>query len=380
MKTTPKNMSMSKTNKKVVIMLLAGIICLFSILLVLPSAKTSQKAQIIDYYSKYSKLKKPITKSVLENINEIVKRVGVDGALELVALIETKNQLNRGNCHTIMHLLGHQAYSSKLKTIPELLKRYGHLCQSGFPHGIEAQISLEETDSKLRNQKLKNFCVLYKSYFPVSSSCYHGVGHAFYQQLRDPQKALKVCDTLDGPSVDLRPCYQGIFSEFASDIRGIDGETGLPVPGQHRKIVNPERPLLYCSRFEEKYREACSFSMAIISISQKANVDDFSPCMYKEYSENEKELCIEYLAAVVAREKLNTSNSFSVPKTILSMDAPLQRAYIKGLFGAVNAYARDGRKKDWQGICNTMSNRLVIYCKDYASRGAFDYQNSKFIQ
>lgn len=380
MKNWMKAIQKRNSLKKLMVLILVSCITLFLGALILVPQKLEKSAKVLEYYEKYSRLKKPITKSVLENILEITRKVGVDGALELVALIETKNELNRTDCHAIMHLLGHQAYSSKLKTIPDLLKRYGHLCQSGFPHGIEAQISLEETDVKLRNKKLKDFCVLYKSFNPKFSSCYHGVGHAYYQQLRNPKKALNACDTLYGPNVDLKPCYQGVFSEFANDIRGLDGETGLPVPGQHKTIENQDRPLLYCSRFDEKYRDTCWFTMTVIAIKQRANNKDYSPCMDREYPDEAKNLCVEYLAAVTSRGELDGSDAFVVPREVTEMEPSLQRAYVKGLFGAVNAYARDGRAKNWKTICNSMSGELAGYCLDYGTKSALEYQNLKFIQ
>lgn len=359
-----------KTKKKtyrrfVIPFLLAAISLGFVILLLVPTAKGDRKSRVEEYYKKYSSISKPFPKSIVDDLSEIVDNVGIDGAVDLLNKAMNDGKINRNKCHGIMHLLGHQAYSRNLPDIPKLLREYGHTCQSGFPHGIEAQITLEETDIKVRNAKLKDFCKLYNESFKTTS-CYHGVGHAYYQIIHEPTHALAACDTLDGKDVDLKPCYEGVFNELSLDILGVDGETDLRVPGVHKKINDPQHPLLYCKNFDEKYQDSCFFIFPILLSSERKFRNDFSPCLYSGYTIVMQEYCVEYLAAVTARDALNYNNSFVVPETVGgTLSLPLQEAYVRGILGAVNGYTRDSQKKDWKKICSTMPKESQAYCSKY---------------
>lgn len=225
--------------------------------LLYPFGKTDNEAKVKEFYSKYSSVDGQTTKKLVDNLSEIIDKVGIDGAAGIVAIAKKNSDIDASECHSIMHLLGHQTYSRRLE-VSFYLKEFGNRCEAGFLHGIEAQITLEETDVVRRNEKLKQLCSAFMKDFH-NSACYHGVGHAYYQTLRDPVKALKACDTLASIDTDLNPCYRGVFNELTYDIQGIDGETGLRVPGEHKKI---ERPDLYCDSIKDEYKDQCLYTIA----------------------------------------------------------------------------------------------------------------------
>lgn len=364
----------------IVSIVLSFVSILLVVLLLLPVPKATREYRVEQYYKKYISTSKPFSKSIIDDLTEIVDNVGIDGAFELANIGMDAGKLNRNKCHAIMHLLGHQAYSRNLPDIPRLVKAYGHTCQSGFPHGIEAQITLQETDIKERNLKLKDFCKLYSDSFKTVS-CYHGVGHAYYQVVHDPVKALAACDTLGGKDVDLNPCYEGVFTEIAYDVLGVDGETDLPVPGIHKKIDDPEHPLLYCRQFDEKYQDSCFFIFPILLSNHRKFRNDFSPCLYTGYSEAMQAYCVKYMAAVTARDALDFNNSYIVPDTVGGMlSLPLQQAYVRGVLGAVNGYTRDRQEKDWKKICSTMPKESQAYCTKYFEENRDRSLDPKYLQ
>lgn len=245
-----------KTPSKItfyLVILFLSLVCF--IVLLYPTGKHGKKAQIKEIYQQYSSTHEQIAKRLIDNLSEIIDEVGIDGVVSLIQLGQQNNTIDSSQCHALMHLLGHQAYSRALE-ISGYIKQFGNMCEAGFLHGVEAQITLEITDSKQRNIKLRDLCALFKANFH-NSACFHGVGHAFYQMLHDPLKALKACDTLEEEGIDLNPCYRGVFNELTYDIEGVDGETGIKIAGEHKKIENITQPYLYCNNYEELYRDQC---------------------------------------------------------------------------------------------------------------------------
>lgn len=337
---------------------------MFVSLLAWPNISNHKKLSVDGYYNILVEKNEPFNKSMQDNLSEIIDSVGVGGSIDLLEKAENTGKIDRNNCHALMHLIGHQAWARKVNDLAILIHKYGSVCQSGLPHGIEAQITLQEPDIKFRNIKLKEFCRLYKANVSVAV-CFHGVGHAYYQTTRDAKKALLGCDLLrEDSTTDLEPCYQGVFSEYGNDILGIDGETGIKVPGPHKTIANMSRPLLNCYQYEQKYQSMCFTTFVMLTGSQQADVNDFSPCLFPEYNDYVKGLCVEYLAAVTARSALSFADSYIIPKAVTQMPIPLQKAYIKGLKGAVFGYLRDNHKKDWQSICRSFPVTTRQYCID----------------
>lgn len=335
-------------------------------LLISPGRQKNPEAQIERFYTEYSTLKKPMVKSIVDNLSEIIGRTGYDGAVRLIQLAEIKGNIGRDECHEIMHLVGHQAYAKKTPELPSLLKKYGNYCLSGFPHGIEAQITLEETDIKKRNLKLKEFCTLSKS-SSVFASCYHGAGHAYYQMTHDENRALAGCDTLQDDDIDLEPCYFGVFTELSNDFLGVDSELGLAVAGKHRQINTPLKPLLYCDRFDLKYRKACWSTLPLLINSQRKDASDLTPCLLADYSSPTQAYCVEYWASFMSRERLLSKDFYIVPESVRALPIELQPSYVRGLLNALSSYARDGQKKDWGKICNSMTEKIQAYCSTYIS-------------
>lgn len=351
-------------SKLLTILLLAFISVVFGLLLF--AGGGDKKAQIEGYYSKYSSLNKPMVKSIVDNLSEITTKTGYEGAIGLIQTAQREGKIQRDECHELMHLVGHEVYSKKSSQMPFLLKKYGTYCQSGFPHGIEAQIALEETDTKARATKLQEYCQLFKKSFSPAS-CYHGAGHAYYQMRHDEKNALANCDTLKGKNVDLEPCYFGVFTELANDFLGVDSELGLAVAGKHRQIEAPQKPLLFCDRFDIKYRKACWSTLPLLVNSQRKNAGDLSPCLLAEYKPLAQEYCVEYWASFISRERLLSKDFYIVPESVRELPLELQPSYVRGLLNALNAFTRDGQKKDWRKICNSMSEKIQSYCATYIS-------------
>lgn len=285
------------------------------------------------------------------NISDILRRGGIDGAFQLAELAFHRGALNIDECHTILHLVGHYAYARSSDDFAKLARTDGLLCVSSFIHGVEAEIALEGKDKV--PDLLKNYCFESKKAIP-GFWCYHGAGHAFLENRMDVSLALQQCDALaGGPEPNLSNCYRGVFSQYGSAALGYDGDTGLPLSSKPLVAIDFKKPLLFCDTFEEKYHNSCYSQLTKIHASQGNSIEDLTKgCLVPTYTREAKLICIQIVAGVSARSQLNNKETVSPESFILALASDFHQSYIDGALDGFLSHAQSGKKKDWKTFCN----------------------------
>lgn len=294
------------------------------------------------------------------NLNNLVNQKGISYTINLIKEGLQKGDITINQCHSLNHLLGHVAYAKFPDNFDILLKSAENnllLCGGAYPHGIEAEIVDERDDPKAT---LNNFCEELLKKIP-GFPCYHGAGHSFMQNSSDLNESLINCDRLqEGPTRDLSNCYRGVFSEYAFQVDGVDGDTGQPFPGGPKIKLPTPNPLDFCQTLEEKTYDACASQLGrlIFNVAKSDNI--FEECVQSSYSSTIQIACVRIVSAVIAQRELTQTDTVNVPSYILTLSDGLRMAYIEGIAGEAQAFVNSGVTKNWQPICSSFSESQDI--------------------
>jgi len=301
------------------------------------------------------------------HIGEIVKRDGVDGAVALVMGMFNRKVIDMGGCHTLLHLVGHQAYGYFRGDMDRLARVDWRLCGGAYEHGVEAQIVDSSPDAI---KDLRRFCEAMRRASTPGTPCYHGAGHAFMGRSLDVLGSLQGCDNLIEPTAkDLSECYKGVFSESAFRIQGVDGDTGLPISGSPPIALTSTGPLDICQSLPEKYQESCGLQLSrVVAGSDIEN--SLSECLKGSYAINLRAACVQNMSAIFAQRGLFQADIVLVPKVVHSLGSSLRRAYMRGALGEFRAFEQSGHAKDWTVFCKSFpAPDDQAYCKELPSTG-----------
>lgn len=295
-----------------------------------------------------------------ENIRNTLSKEGIERSLEVVKNSLQRGDINLNQCHIIIHLIGHEAYSRYPNDLKKLAELDLLLCGHAYQHGIEAEIALDLADYK---EKLYKLCELILDKHK-GITCYHGSGHAFMHSLLDVTEALKKCDSLsDGPTNNLSDCYNGVFSEYAFQIDGVDGDTGLPIPGGPRVKLEETHVLDFCQSLPTKYQISCGSQLSRIILSTNTE-NALKACVEERFLLTLQASCIRIVSAVIAQREFSTQGTVKVAQDILSYPDEIRLEYIRGIAGEYWALTNSGIKKDWRAICNSFKvGADILFCE-----------------
>lgn len=295
--------------------------------------------------------------STERNLYEYINQYGIDSTLDIIKNSLKDEQISIARCHNLVHLVGHKAYSLFPNDLDKLSNYHQTLCGGAFQHGIEAEITSNHDDPI---NILHEFCglTLQKR---NGDFCYHGAGHAYLQKSRDINKSLQFCNSLlDGPLKDPANCYRGVFSEYAFQIDGIDGDTGNRISVGPTMKLPTKYPMDYCQSLDDKYHESCASQLSRIIFSSIRVEDPLKECNSQSYSLVVQAGCLKIVSAVIAQREFTDTDTVKVPSYILSLSDPLKIAYVRGIAGEYQAFLDSGVEKNWRSICNSFKVQTDI--------------------
>lgn len=343
---------MNKTYLK--ILLLAIISAIFGLItyqqLIKPKTNVNDKKGInLAYELQSLKENRSSTYDSIRNqLGDLTKKHGIEGVIRLSEFALQQKEISMDRCHSLLHLVGHEAYDYFEGDVYKLVLYGSNTCIASFEHGIEAQIAETRKDS---TPILKKYCAALRQSYP-RISCYHGAGHGYMRVLKDAHKAVKKCDELEGgPDNELWNCYRGVFSEYGNEVLGVDTDTSLPLPDGPSSKIDKTVPLLYCQEFEEKYRDSCYSQLTKIHYSPSDPEVSLKRCLIEQYSPHMQEICINIIAGVDSRIVLSEKESYHVPKMVLDLPKNLKESYIAGFKETLVGFKNSGIKKDWTLFC-----------------------------
>lgn len=292
-----------------------------------------------------------------KNLNSLVDQKGISSTINILKEALQNKQITMNQCHSFAHLVGHKAYTIFPKNLEKLVNLAESdllLCGGAYPHGIEAEITITNSNPVATLNTLCDFLIKESPGFP----CYHGAGHAFMSDTLDVNKSLLNCDKLpNSGSVEIwSNCYTGVFSEYAFLIAGVDGNTGKPFPGGPKIKLPTSNPLDFCQSLDRKYHYTCASQLGREILNAIQTNNPFAECVKSSYSTDIIIPCIRIVSAVIAQEEFNQIDTVKIPEYILGLSKDLRSAYIEGVAGEYQAFANSGVTKNWKPICSSFSN------------------------
>ncbi len=283
---------------------------------------------------------------------KIAKETKIKGPSYVFNKIQTgfiNENYDINKCHSLLHALGHSAYEYYGKDF----KSYGNLdyqmCFQGFQHGVEAQIALQELDDENTLKKtLNSFCDFLKSDNP-EAECFHGAGHAFFQNGFNVLSALKRCDLIEfGGHTD---CYRGVFSERVNRIMGIDGDTDSKIAGFIPEKVDPNNVYKECFGYPFKYREACITQFTIL-IPDTGGLDNMiNTCLrYIDYVED---ICIFKISGNLASFTIGENKDVPLPDNFTLLSFRARKIFIEGVINQYDQYPDTPKRNEF---CSRLGN------------------------
>ncbi len=311
------------------------------------------------YVSQMDTREKSTFIQVRDSIKDVIKKWGVQAAIDMNTYAFVNHKYGIYNCHVVMHLIGHEAVVYYGTDYEAVINHHVEFCELGYQHGAEAEVALNGGQYK---EELYKMCELIKKKNSVMG-CFHGAGHAFMNDSLDVDKSLKLCDSLidENHTVeDLLPCFNSVFAELTNLVGGTDGATGEPYTGGPPINIGNKTSLEYCSTFGERYRTECLFEFSGLGISEKSTDFDVEKkiieCTKGEYSLDLESACVRSVSAVGAQHLLAFKSELEVPKSILELSKPLRFAYINGAGGEMSQYISSGVPKHWEKFCASFSD------------------------
>lgn len=345
--------------KRYVLLLLGAVIItvLFLSQYILPDTAEAgvDPEAVLDVYGDDPEL---VFAGIRNDVKSIIDKWGIEGVLEVKNFAFTNNRIGMYHCHTLAHLIGHEAVYYYDFDYEQILTYDNAFCELGYRHGVEAEVTLQGTG---HIDELHKMCEIIKKNNP-SNDCFHGAGHAFMNESLDVEQALLHCDSLQNHKYgiqDVTPCYNAVFAELTNLVGGTDGETGVPYSSGPPMSLEGKTTLEYCDQFSEQYRLQCVFEFSGLGVSQVSTPKDIElklrQCTQNEYDSELEAGCVKSVAAVGTQHELTTANTPTVHPFILSESPEIREAFILGAGVEMLQYLRSGAVRDWRTFCGSFT-------------------------
>lgn len=193
--------------------------------------------------------------------NDIIQKQDPLVAMKRLDQIQQNDSWVQGQCHQIIHVIGHNAYK-KYGSVDGAMKYTNELCWSGYYHGVMEAYMAQYNDQQLM-AKMPDIChQTSKSYSFDYYNCLHGLGHGVTIRFdNDIMKGLPFCKALVG-SWEQQSCYSGAFMQ------------NIIVDGVSHKSVNlkDDDPVYPCDVVEHDEKQPC-YLMVTSNILAKNGYD-----------------------------------------------------------------------------------------------------------
>jgi hypothetical protein len=302
-------------------------------------------------------------------INDVIKTHGIEAGFDLIDEAEKQEFINNDQCHSLLHYVGHAAYSATpndFEAMTYIAK--GSSCIGGYIHGIEAEILLS---SENIIEDTKSFCYYTKKVEITPGACYHGTGHAAAEGYQyNIEKALSLCDSLeDGPETDLGNCYRGVFSEVGNVVMGVDGHTGLEQEKIAMQGLDEKNPYAFCELFDERHQSSCISQLTKLVFKDRTLEESLMFCVNPDFSKSTQEICTSITTGSSVRNELSFQETVVLPHKLFDLEKNIRETAILGSLEAFSGYRSDGVDKDWGLFCSQFpSVSDKEFCLDVFSR------------
>lgn len=288
----------------------------------------------------------------------IAQERGIGFGVGVVGIAIEGRDISSDECHSLLHLLGHQAYIQYHDDFDAIFTaNKGKICLGGYLHGVEAQMAVDGFGAK---NMLWEFCEQMKIRHLNNGPCFHGVGHAAFEFDHRVPAALAFCDALAGGSEpELWNCYRGVFSEFGNALLGIDTNTGTKIRPLVYPGLLPERPFGICDQLAATYRDSCFSQLTKVFFQSNEPVQSISACVDSTDSEIGKRYCVEILSGITARILLGSGSASDVAAFVEKLPAAEQRPALSGVREAYIGHVENGGVFEWGTFCDALSGQTT---------------------
>ena len=290
------------------------------------------------------------------NIQSLVEAGGIEGSLDLVSLAFAEKDIFMNSCHALSHSIGHHAPKFFNNDFDKLVEYSNRVCSRGYFHGAEAQLVLSGEDYP---ERLSELCAAQKRK-DSKMTCFHGAGHAFFNQTLDAHKALVLCDGLsdkiDEQYIDdVKDCYEAVFSEIANIAGGYDGETGRHYQGDARfEIVSTRHE--DCAGFVERFHIPCGLEVSALG---NVGVDktpeevgvSLKTCLTDASTKTLSEACFYNIASSYVRHEVERDGDVSFQTWVLDEPKEIRLLYIVAVGHEVAEHLNIGHHINADAFC-----------------------------
>ena len=178
---------------------------------------------------------------------------------------------------------------------------------------------------------------------PYYKGCYHGAGHSFMQNTKNPSEALAQCDRLKtDKSISIDDCYRGVFSEHVNyAISEGKGYVYL---------------LQYCNSLPEALQENCAQELHGLGLSPETSVADieeaFLECTQKQYSSIIQKGCISSVAGVAGDRLIGEGKEIVPPEIVSTFSDEFFVTYVDATLGAFIKTNTINHSKNINNFCD----------------------------
>lgn len=280
------------------------------------------------------------SEDVVRTLRQGMPRLAKDDtpySVEVVAKAFQTKMIGIDECHQLMHLVGHEAYQKYGNDFETAINaNQGHLCLSGYLHGIEAQAATTGD-----REQLFAFCKLIKERGLNSGPCYHGAGHSAFEYTKNVRDSLLFCDSLTGgPEQDLTNCYRGIFSEVGNAMNGNDANTSIAITplADSTQHIDPQKPFLVCDMLANVYQDSCYSQITKVLYKSNDKVASITSCLGASPKLKIQKICAEIMAGLAARNILDTGTTADLATFVQNVPFALQNDVLVGVYDGLEGH------------------------------------------
>ena len=284
-----------------------------------------------------------------KNIDLFFKEEGINRMIQRVISSLSSGQINMFVCHSLAHDIGHYAgYPDNFKNIESYITKTNlDFCGSGFMHGVEGQLANNEYPENIED--LYTFCKLVLPFNPYYNGCYHGAGHSFMENTKNPNEAIAQCDVLKIDAVTNRDdCYRGIFAEHANLSR----------------VNNKQSTYLleYCSSLESNLQYICGVEVNGLELASSATQEEIEialkTCVNKEYTKLVQLGCIRSVSGIAVDHILGQNREIIPPDFVFLLSENFLETYITATYGAYIKTDPDNSLKKLDAFCTFFTDSI----------------------
>ncbi len=291
-----------------------------------------------------------------EELPDKTKTRGPAFALRAVFTATKNRAISSGECHLLLHNVGHAALNLSVAEVGQLLNvAEVRTCLGGYLHGMEAEILESGQDVQKRAWRL---CEETRAAGIANGPCFHGFGHAAMEWTQDVEQALTLCDSLaGGPEKEMSGCYRGVFSQLSDYIAGMaEGKNPFPE-------VDPSNAFAYCRTLQQKFQSSCQSQL-----SQRYNdvgnpLQGVQNCLAASKSHDERDVCANILTSLETRKAYDENREESMGAFFATIPIAQQPAALSGMYESHSA-AKDTYPgiRPWSEVCATVVREDAEAC------------------